>query len=140
MMIARDFRASRPVSPTTAAIAPNAPTGAAHMIMARMRKTRRWMWVMPRMIGSPAEPIAWSANPASRATRRVWSTSPAVKAETMVVGMMPSRKSTVDSLAPDACFSPAARAASVMWRVEPGSRKLPTSRPMARATVDMTRK
>src|SRR6478735_7911189 len=102
MMIARDFSASTPVSPTTAAIAPNAPTGAAHMIMARMRKTRRWMWPMPRMTGPPAEPMAWSAKPASRAMSRVWRTSPSVKADTMVVGMMPSRKSTVDSLARDA--------------------------------------
>ena len=39
-------------------------------------------------------PCAWSANPASSATSSVWSTSPSVKAETIVVGMIPSRKST----------------------------------------------
>ena len=34
--------ACKPVAPTTAAIAPKAPTGASHMIMIRMRKTRAW--------------------------------------------------------------------------------------------------
>ena len=63
MMTPRDFSASRPVSPTTAAIAPNAPTGAAHMTIASTRKTSRWRWPMPRRTGSPAEPIAWSAKP-----------------------------------------------------------------------------
>ena len=53
MSRARLFSASTPVSPTTAAIAPNAPIGAAHMIIASTRKTSRWRWPMPRRIGSP---------------------------------------------------------------------------------------
>jgi hypothetical protein len=32
-----------PVEPTTAAIAPKAPIGATHMIIASTRKTSRWM-------------------------------------------------------------------------------------------------
>ena len=38
----RLFSASTPVSPTTAAMAPKAPIGASHMIMARIRKTSFW--------------------------------------------------------------------------------------------------
>ena len=95
MIMARLFSASTPVSPTTAAIAPNAPIGAAHMIIARMRKTRRWMCSMPRRIGSPFSPSACSANPASSATSSVCSTEPSVNADTSVVGMMPSRNSVV---------------------------------------------
>src|ERR1051325_2502617 len=56
MMTARDFSASTPVSPTTAAIAPNAPTGAAHMIIDRMRKSSRSMWATARTIRSPLPP------------------------------------------------------------------------------------
>ena len=41
MRVARLFSASTPVSPTTAAIAAKAPTGAAHMIIESTRKTRR---------------------------------------------------------------------------------------------------
>lgn len=111
------------------------------MIIPRMRKTSRWMCPIPRRIGSPDAPIAWSANPAISATTRVWSTLPSVKAETMVVGIMPSRKSAVDSPpALAAALSLASFVASVIWRPEPGSIRLPTSRPMASATVDMARK
>ena len=54
---ARLFSASTPVSPTTAAIAPKAPIGAAHMIIARTRKTSRCRCPTPRRIGSPARPM-----------------------------------------------------------------------------------
>ena len=50
---------------------------------------------MPRRTGSPARPIACSAKPTSRATNSVCSTEPPVSAEKSVVGMIPSRKSTV---------------------------------------------
>ncbi len=140
MMTASDFSASTPVAPTTAAIAPNAPTGAAHMIMDSTRKTRRWTCPMPRSTGSPEAPIAWRPKPTSSATSSVWSTWPWVSAETSVSGMMPSRKSVVDSAPPLVWAWPACRSDSVRCRPEPGSRMLPTTRPMASATVDITMK
>ena len=94
MITARLFSAVQPVAPTTAAIAPNAPIGAAHMIMARTRKTSRCRCSTPRRIGAPFGPSACSANPTSSATSSVCSTWPSVSAETSVVGMIPSRKST----------------------------------------------
>ena len=42
--------ADTPVSPTTAAMAPNAPIGATHMIIARIRNTRRSKCLTPRRI------------------------------------------------------------------------------------------
>ncbi len=85
--------------------------------------------------------MACSANPQSSATSSVCSTSPPVKADTSVVGMIPSRNSGVLSAPPAlACASPALRAASVRCSPLPGSSRLPTSRPMASATVDMTMK
>ena len=57
--------------------------------------------------------------------------------------MMPSRKSTVPVLAaspPPAAVVPALRSSSVSSRPAPGWMMLPTTRPMARATVDITRK
>lgn len=141
MMTARDFSASMPVAPTTAAIAPNAPTGAAHMIMARIRKTSFCTCPTPRSTGSPAVPSACRANPHSSATSSVWSTSPPVKADTSVVGTIPSRKSAVDSAPPVlACAAPASLTASVRCSPLPGSSRLPTSRPIASAAVDMTMK
>ncbi len=56
MMSPRLLSASRPVAPTTAAIAPNAPTGATHMIIAMSRNTSRSRCLMPRSTGSPAGP------------------------------------------------------------------------------------
>ncbi len=76
-------------------MAPKAPIGAAHITIARMRKTSRWMCSMPRRIGWPAEPMPCSAKPASSAISRVCRTDSLVKAETIVVGMIPSRNSVV---------------------------------------------
>ena len=139
MMTARLFNAAQPVAPTTAAIAPNAPIGAAHMIIARMRKTRRWRCSMPRRIGAPFGPSFCSANPTSSATSRVCRTSPSVKAETRVFGMMPSRKSTGPS-APVADFWTLFTSAGLRCSPVPGCRMLPTTRPIAKAKVDMTMK
>ncbi len=141
MMTARLFSAAVPVAPTTAAIAPKAPIGATHMIIAMTRKTNRCTCSMPRSTGAPAGPIAWRAKPASRATSRVCSTLPSVRAESMVVGIIPSRKSAVDCAPPAAAWAwPDLASAEVRWRPPPGSSRLPTSRPMPRATVDMARK
>ena len=48
MIWPRAARADQPVSPTTAAIAPNAPIGASHMIIDRTRKTTRSKCLTPR--------------------------------------------------------------------------------------------
>ncbi len=104
MMTPRLVSASTPVAPTTAAIAPNAPIGAAHMIMARMRKTSRWMCSMPVRIGVARGPIACRANPASSATSSVWRTEPSVNADTRVAGMIPSRNAVVSLSPPLAAF------------------------------------
>ena len=45
--------AATPVLPTTAAIAPNAPIGASHMIIARMRNTSACICRIAPRIGSP---------------------------------------------------------------------------------------
>ena len=82
----------KPVAPTTAAIAPKAPTGASHMIMIRMRNTRAWPYPTALRIGAPCGPIFCRAKPTRIAARRVGSTG-------MSPGMMPSRKSTVLSTA-----------------------------------------
>ncbi len=121
-------------------MAPNAPIGAAHITMDRMRKTSRWMCSMPRSTGCPAEPMAWSANPASRATSSVWSTWPSVKAETNVVGMIDRTKSTGGSASGDTWSCPVALMALVMCSPSPGCSTLPTTSPMASATSDITRK
>src|SRR5699024_2854491 len=88
--------AAQPGSPTTAAMAPKAPTGAAHMIIIMSLKTTAWMWRMPLTTGSPALPIDCSANPTRRASTRVGRTG-------MSPGMRLMRKSTVafDSPPPD---------------------------------------
>lgn len=91
------------MEPVTAAMAPKAPSGAAHMTMARTRKTSRWMCSTPRRTGCPADPMAWSANPVSSATSRVCRTWPSVNAETIVVGMIESTKSTGGSASADTC-------------------------------------
>ena len=72
----RLLSASMPVAPTTAAIAPNAPIGAAHMTIAMRRKTSRSRCLTPRRIGSPALPIFCSAKPTSSAMSRACSTEP----------------------------------------------------------------
>jgi hypothetical protein len=43
----------------------------------------------------PARPMAWIAKPTSSATSSACSTEPSVRAESNVVGIRPSRKSTV---------------------------------------------
>ena len=95
MSSARLPRASQPVSPTTAAMAPKAPIGATHMIMASTLKTTRWKMPMPRSADWPVAPRPWIAKPTSSATNSVDSTDSPTSGETSVVGMSSSRKSTV---------------------------------------------
>ena len=136
MSVARLMTAWMPVEPTTAAIAPNAPIGAVHMIIERMRKTRIWMLRMPLSTGSPALPSACRAKPTSRATKSVWRMLPAVSEDSSEVGMIPSRKSVV----PLDSVSPASYCVPLMSRPAPGWMMLPTMRPIARAKVDMAMK
>ena len=140
MIVARLLRASTPVSPTTAAMAAKAPTGAAHMIIASTRKTRRCRWPMPMRIGSPARPIAWRAKPTSSATSRVWRTSPEVSDESSESGTMPVMKSVVEPCPSAACSWPTPATSSERLRPSPGSSRLPTTMPIASATVDIVRK
>jgi hypothetical protein len=135
MIWASPASAFQPVAPTTAAIAPNAPMGATHMIMARIRNTSRCRCAMPRRIGSTVRPIACNAKPANSATNSVCSTLPLVSAEKTVVGMIPSRNAAVPSSSPFGGSAPLCRS-----RPLPGCRMLPTSRPMINATVDIARK
>ena len=66
---------------------------------------------------------------------------PEVRADTRVSGTRPSTKSTVEpASAVCAAAWPLAARASVRWRTAPGCTRLPTTRPMARATVDMVTK
>src|ERR1700754_927224 len=60
MIWARLFSASTPVSPTTAAIAPNAPIGASHMIIDRTLKTS--FWKMPIALRTGAEGLHGEAD------------------------------------------------------------------------------
>ena len=121
-------------------MAPKAPIGAAHMIIASTRKTSRWSTSTTRRIGLPASPMRWSAKPTSRATSSVCSTSPLVSEENSESGMMPSRNSVVLPWPSSAAAWPALAAASSMSRPSPGLMMLPTTRPMVSATVDMARK
>ena len=128
MRIAIEPMAAQPVAPTTAAMAPNAPIGAAHMIIIIKRKTTAWMCLMPLSTGSPLLPMDCSAKPTSNASTRVGSTG-------MSPGIMSSRKATVEfssPLAPDSYGSSCSP--------EPGWMMLPTTRPMASAKVDMVMK
>ncbi len=77
-------------------MAPNAPIGAAHMIMARILKTSRSKCLMPRRIACPEAPRVCTAKPMNSATNSVCSTISPVSGETSVVGMIPSRNSVVD--------------------------------------------
>ena len=107
--------------------------GATHMTMARILNTSRWMYSMPRRIGSPWRPIACRANPASSATSSVCRTSPSVNADTSVLGMIPSRKS-------EPLFAPPAVSALCLATActpSPGSIRLPTTRPISSAISDM---
>ena len=87
--------ADHPVAPTTAAIAPNAPIGATHMIIDSTRNTTRSKCLTPRSTALPELPSPWIANPISSATNSVCSTSSPTSGDTSVVGMMPSRNSVV---------------------------------------------
>ncbi len=109
------------------------------MIIARIRNTSRWMYSTATRIGLPLPRRAWIANPVSSATSSVCRTSPSVNADTSVVGMMPSRKSTVPTLSATWPW-PSSRSVSVSCSPSPGCRMLPTISPMASATVDITRK
>ena len=104
--------ASRPVAPTTPAIAPKAPIGASHRIITRMRNTSFWIRPTALMIGSPDLPIACSAKPTSSATNRVCSTLPSVSADSSEVGMMCAMKSMVPPAACAFSASPAPAPAS----------------------------
>ena len=94
---------------------------------------------MPTRIGSPARPIAWRAKPTSSATSSVWSTSPEVSEESSESGTMPRMKSVVEP-DPSACLAPSLASESLRLRPLPGSIRLPTTMPMASATVDIVRK
>ena len=87
--------AAMPVFPTTAAIAPNAPSGASHRIMPRMRNTSFCRFLTASMIGAPLSPSPWRAKPTSNAMKSTCSTLSPVKAEKKVVGMMPRMNSVV---------------------------------------------
>jgi hypothetical protein len=108
----------------------------------RILNTSRCRLATPRRIGSPAGPIICSANPTSRATKRVCSTLPLVSADSSVVGMMPWKNSVRPPAfsAVSASLAAESAVALVMLRPLPGWMRLPTTRPMASATVDMTRK
>ena len=97
---------------------------------------------MPRRIGSPALPMACSANPTSSATKSACSTLPAVSDENSVSGMMPWTKSISppDSCAFSASSAPLPAAVSDRCMPLPGWMRLPTTRPIASANVDITRK
>ncbi len=95
MSSARLRSASQPVSPTTAAMAPDAPIGANHMIMARTLNTTRWKTAMPRSADWPVAPSPWMAKPTSSATNSVDSTDSPTSGDTRVVGIRLSRKPVV---------------------------------------------
>ena len=87
--------AATPVLPTTAAIAPNAPIGATHMIIARMRNTSAWICRIAPRIGVPFAPIFCSAKPTSRATNSTCRMLPSTSDDSSEVGMMPRMNSLV---------------------------------------------
>ena len=86
MMTARPLSASTPVAPTTAAIAPKAPTGASHMIMPRMRNTSFWTISTAAKHRLAGRTHACTAKPTSSATSSVCSTDPEVSDETATSG------------------------------------------------------
>ena len=86
-------------------------------------------------MGLPDLPMACTANPTSSATSSVCRTTPLVKEENSVSGIRCSRKSAVVVFSAAAGALPAAR-----FSPSPGWMMLPTTRPMARATVDMATK
>ena len=93
------------------------------------------------MIGLPDLPIACSAKPTSSATNRVCSTLPSVSADSSEVGMMCAMKSMVPPAACAFSASPApAFAFADRFIPLPGCSRLPTTRPMASAIVDMPMK
>jgi hypothetical protein len=129
------------VAPTTAAIAPNAPIGANHMIIDRTRNTTRSKCLIPRSTACPELPSAWMANPMSSATNSVDSTESPTSGETSVVGMMSRRKPVVPPSPPlVAALWAASRPDGGIARPEPGWRMFPTTSPMIKATVDITTK
>ncbi len=85
--------------------------------------------------------MPWIAKPTSRATNRACSTLPSVSAENIDVGMMLWMNSIVP---PDSCALSASSAplpgSDSMSRPEPGLIRLPTTSPMASASVDIARK
>ena len=131
LMTARDARV-----PTTAAIAPNAPIGATHMIIARMRNTSAWRCGSPR--GSAAlrsHPLQGEADE-QRHEQHLQDVS---------IGERRQHRHRDDPEEELASWS-SARAAlvsydsPVMLRPSPGWMRLPTTRPMPSAKVDMIMK
>ncbi len=93
-------------------------------------------------MGSPLLPIAWIANPTRSATNSACNTLPAVSAPNSESGMMfcTNCMTPPDSWALSASSAPLPAVDSVMFRPSPGCSRLPTTRPMANAIVDITRK
>ena len=128
-----------PDSPTTAAIAPNAPIGASHSTIDSTRNTIFCIVAIARSAGSAESPMRWMAKPTSSAMNSTCRTLPEVNAEKNVSGMMLLRKSmnppdfsaVLTYLSADPCLTVSP------W---PGWMMLPTTRPIASANVDMVRK
>ena len=82
------------------------------------------------------------ANPTSSATNNVCRTLPSVSDESSEVGMMFSKNSEHPALGLRVCSASLAPAPGSPWRFSPvpGLIRLPTTRPMASAKVDITRK
>jgi hypothetical protein len=76
------------------AIAPNAPIGAARMMMPTMPNSVRPARSIRLSSGRPRSPRKESAKANRTAKNRTWITSPSAKAPTALVGTMCSRKST----------------------------------------------
>ena len=97
---------------------------------------------MARSADSPDLPRLWMAKPTSSAMNRVCSTLPSVSAESIDVGMIDWMKSSVppDSWALSASSVPLPIAEGSRVRPSPGLSRLPTTSPIASATVDIPRK
>ncbi len=83
-----------PKRPTVNAIAPNAPSGASRMIIARMRNSTCATASINSCTRRPRFGLAFSANPNSSASSSTGSTSPFSNAPTSVSGITCSAKST----------------------------------------------
>ena len=95
---------------------------------------------MPRRIGSPAPAHGLQGEADEQGDQQGLQHLPSVKAETSVVGMMPSTKSTAARASPPPGLVPGGLERLGEVQPAPGWRMLPTTRPMASATVDITTK